>query len=139
MHNRDFRIQKAQETLQIIEQGGYTINNVEVNINQQIKQSVADTVLYSPDSFKQLLNEVEREVSTQNFQTQISIKNCTSIAAAEEIRDKGKIACLNFASAKNPGGGFQKRQRRCGSLFCAFFEVGRKIRKKFSNGCFCGI
>jgi len=26
MHNRDFRIQKAQETLQIIEQGGYTIN-----------------------------------------------------------------------------------------------------------------
>jgi len=32
MHNRDFRIQKAQETLHIIEQGGYTINNVEIGL-----------------------------------------------------------------------------------------------------------
>ena len=107
-NNRDFRIQKAQETLQIIEQGSYTIDNVVININQQIKQSVKDAVLYSPDSFKQLLNDAEREISTRNFNTLISVKNCTSMAAAEEIGNKqGKIACLNFASAKNPGGGFQ--------------------------------
>ena len=32
MNNRDFRIQKAQETLQIIGQGNYRIDNVEIDI-----------------------------------------------------------------------------------------------------------
>lgn len=106
-NNRDFRIQKAQETLQIIEKGSYTIDSIEVDISQQIKQSVKDTLLYSPDSFKQFSYDVEREISTRNFQTLISVKNSTSMAVAEEIGSKqGKIGCLNFASAKNPGGGF---------------------------------
>ena len=49
MHNRDFRIQKAQETLQIIEQGGYTINNVDKykSTNQTVVFAVFDNSIDS--------------------------------------------------------------------------------------------
>jgi uncharacterized protein (TIGR02452 family) len=107
MEYKNNRAQKAHETLQIIEQGFYTLNDKRIDISKQVKESINNAVLYSPETFEHIRSEVEREIASRNFQIRIEVKNCTTIEAAEQlIKENGKTACLNFASAKNPGGGF---------------------------------
>ncbi|MDR3247131.1 MAG: TIGR02452 family protein [Prevotellaceae bacterium] len=107
MENRNNRVQEAQQTLQIIKSGVYTAGNERVNIAESIKYSVKATVLYTPESFVNINSEATGEISARNIQTTISVKNCTSMEAATELlKTKERIGCLNFASAKNPGGGF---------------------------------
>jgi uncharacterized protein (TIGR02452 family) len=106
MDNRSLRIQEAQQTLQIIKDGVYTTGNERVNIAESIKYSVKGTVLYTPESFANLFG-LYGEISKRDFSTTISVKNCTSMEAAVELlKTKERISCLNFASAKHPGGGF---------------------------------
>jgi len=107
MDIRDFRIQKAKETLQIIEQGFYTVNGKHIDIAHFIQQSVDRAKLYSTDSFNCLQQEVQQSIADKNYQTRITVCNSTSIEAAQQLlKTNGKTGCLNFASAKNPGGGF---------------------------------
>jgi uncharacterized protein (TIGR02452 family) len=107
MDSRNYRAQKAKETLQIIERGYYTVNGKRIDIARFIQQSVDKTQLYSPDDWDDLQPEVQQAIAGRNFQTRITVQNCTSIEAVKQLpATNGKIACLNFASAKNPGGGF---------------------------------
>lgn len=107
LSNRNKRVESARETLQIIEQGYYIVNNKKIDISQNVKESTERTVLYIPEYFDKRLNYTEKEISERHFQTNITVKNCTAMDAAEELLSKGgKTGCLNFASAKNPGGGF---------------------------------
>ncbi|GHT42165.1 TIGR02452 family protein [Bacteroidia bacterium] len=107
MDTRNYRMQIAKETLQIIEQGFYTVNNKRIDIAPFIRQSVDTAQLYMPDALKFLQPEVQQSIAGLNFQTRITVQNCTSIEAAQQLlKTGGKIGCLNFASAKNPGGGF---------------------------------
>jgi uncharacterized protein (TIGR02452 family) len=107
MEYKNNRAQKAHETLQIIEQGFYILNDKRIDISKQVQESINNAVLYSPETFEHIRSEVEREIAARNFQTRIEVKNCTTIEAAEQLmKETGKTACLNFASAKNPGGGF---------------------------------
>ena len=82
---KNIRILKAQETLQIIERGNYTVNNLEININQQIKQSVDSTVLYSPDSFKQIMNDAEQEIAGRNRKEEILLAEQTMLSRIDKI------------------------------------------------------
>jgi uncharacterized protein (TIGR02452 family) len=103
MNDRNSRIQNARQTLRIIEQGTYKIDKLQIDISRQIEQSVKETILYRTESFP----NVEAEIAASNLQTVIRIKNCTAMQAGEELIKTGeRTACLNFASAKNPGGGF---------------------------------
>jgi len=107
MDTTNFRIQKAKETLQIIEQGFYTVNEKRIDIARFIRQSTDTTQLYSPDVFDYLQPEVKQSIAAKNYQTRITVRNCTSIEAARQLLETNeKTGCLNFASAKNPGGGF---------------------------------
>ena len=107
MDSRTARVQKAQETLQIIDRGYYTVNGKQIDIVQSIRQSVDKTQLYSSDTLDCLQNEIQKAIVKNNFQTRITVQNCTSIEAASQLlKTDGKAGCLNFASAKNPGGGF---------------------------------
>ena len=107
MDSRTYRVQKAQETMQIIERGYYTVNDKRIDIAQSIRQSVDKAQLYSPDALDCLQPEVQEAIANHNFQTRITVQNCTSIEAARQLMEtSGKTGCLNFASAKNPGGGF---------------------------------
>jgi uncharacterized protein (TIGR02452 family) len=107
MNDRNFRIQNARQTLQIIEQGSYRMDKLQIDISRQIEQSVKDTILYQSES----IPNVETEIAANNFQTVIQIKNCTAMQVGEELIKTGeKTACLNFASAKNPGGGFLRNE-----------------------------
>jgi len=104
---RSCRIQQAKETLQIIEQGFYTVNEKRIDIAHFIQQSVEKTQFYSANALDCRQSEIEQSIARNNYQTLITVQNCTSIEAVRQLlATSGKIGCLNFASAKNPGGGF---------------------------------
>lgn len=105
--NRNKRVESAQQTLDIIKQGFYIADDEKIDISQTIEESVKKTTLYIPEYFDKRLSYIEKEISERDFQTNITVKNCTAMEAAEELLVLGgKTGCLNFASAKNPGGGF---------------------------------
>lgn len=91
----------AERTLRIIEEGMYLFEDEKIPVEQQIQHSVEQTVTIAPDAFDQL----ELEEGT-GFSTSILFKNGTTIEALLEETSGLKIGVLNFASAKNPGGGF---------------------------------
>ncbi len=106
-NNRNQRVQSAQQTLDIINQGFYIADKQKIDISEQVRDSVERTSLYTPDFFRNEGNNLDNEISKRNFKTQILVENCTAMEAAEKLlNEKEKIGCLNFASAKNPGGGF---------------------------------
>ena len=107
MDTKSYRVQKAQETLQIIQQGFYTVNDKRIDIANDVRRSVDAAQVYSPGALDYLHLEVQQMIVDRNFQTRITVQNRTTIEAAEQLtKTSGKTGCLNFASAKNPGGGF---------------------------------
>ncbi|GAA3594334.1 TIGR02452 family protein [Flavivirga amylovorans] len=96
---------KAEETLQIIEEGIYTNSNKNINIKDRVKYTLENTKYYSSNDLEELSKTVELKLE-QN--TQIEITGEDSISCILRLSQEGEtnIMCLNFASAKNPGGGF---------------------------------
>lgn len=105
-NNRNTRIESAEQTLQIIEAKQYNIQDTVIDITTQVDYSVANSKLYTEEVLDDLLLEVEKRIINENRKTVINVENCTSMQAAGKFTSKEKIGCLNFASAKNAGGGF---------------------------------
>jgi len=92
----------ARETVVICEAGQYqTPTGKQVLLADDIQRAVKGTVLYSADSlpaFKPLGPPAE---------TRIEVANETTFRGLVKLAARGgHIGCLNFASARNPGGGF---------------------------------
>src|SRR5688572_10080406 len=100
------RIEIAKSTLSLLEQGFY-INNSgnKVDISSIQQKAIDKTRLFKPDELKELLESIGQP---NNFQTEYEVTNETTLDAARRLVHAGEtnILCLNFASAKNPGGGF---------------------------------
>lgn len=105
-NNRAARLESANQTIEIIEKKQYVVAGKEVDITSQINYSVENTILHTETELDDLLLEIEPKLSVENASTVIVVDNCTSMQAAERYLEKGKLGCLNFASAMNPGGGF---------------------------------
>jgi uncharacterized protein (TIGR02452 family) len=104
---RNTRADKAQETLKIIEDGYYNVDQKQVVLRDSIKQSVDGSRLIRAQEFGSVLKDADDKLATLHFQTIISIENTTVLKAAQHLAlQGGTVGCLNFASAKNPGGGF---------------------------------
>lgn len=97
---RTRRAEVAQETLKIIDSGYYTLADQEIVIRDEVRRSIESTKLYAPDDFDQ------SEMTIPNHSTVIEVYNETTLDGAVNLLSKGKVGALNFASAKNPGGGF---------------------------------
>lgn len=107
MSKKSSRALWAEETLFIIKNGYYTINGKTITVKDTVANSIATSALYKPDGFEQVLSDVATKTAALQFDTEIVVKNCTVLQAATTMAATGeKIGCLNFASAKNPGGGF---------------------------------
>ncbi|PKF75186.1 TIGR02452 family protein [Chryseobacterium sp. PMSZPI] len=97
----------AKDTLDILAKK-YYINehNEKINIENELEICKKETVLFTPEQLSEIKETLMPET---NFETEIETWNCSSLKAilqlAEEENQK-KLMCLNFASAKNPGGGF---------------------------------
>ena len=101
--NRGKRIEAAQETIQILDNKYYKVQDKVIDLSQGMDKSLKDTQFYTSEVLDQL---IDGEVSTQSQDTSIMVENCTSMEARAFFEDDAKVGCLNFASAKNPGGGF---------------------------------
>lgn len=98
--------QTAEETLKILEDGQFlspTGTVIDIKTSQQY--AVNNTVVYSPLLSDNLLANFSGETSGT---THIEVTSESSIAAIIRLINEGQedLVCLNFASAKNPGGGF---------------------------------
>lgn len=114
----------ARETLEIMKQGYYLlppgapglapgdIIPKRIAIAEDMKYSVENSLLLSPSQGEALLKKYERNglppQSLQAIRDKTVTKNLATVAAIRRLHAEGKdkIGVLNFASAKNPGGGF---------------------------------
>ena len=104
--NRNKRAQLGKETVEIVERGWYeTADGRHVDIAPQVAKCLSATRLYTPTELDALLSSVQRRAGNTIF----DVSNETSLSAAQRlVVEHGRVntLCLNFASAKNPGGGF---------------------------------
>lgn len=99
--NKNYRVEIANRTLDIIKNGFYEFKGKKIDIKKELKESIEKTFTIAPKEWEKIL-----ETPIENkFETEIVIKNRSTIEAIAEEKN-GKICVLNFASAKNPGGGF---------------------------------
>lgn len=111
MNNREIRSQMAKETLDLLEKGFYldTERN-KVTIQQDVERAVQGSKLYSPGVLQDM-----KEVTASRIEhdgrvlPKLEVTDESTLAAAKRLVQTEGIQntlCLNFASAKNPGGGF---------------------------------
>lgn len=105
MANRKQRAETAAATVSILERGTYSVDGQSVDVSRALEVMRNGTKLYTPKDIDHLLQSLE---PLGNRKTKLEVANCTTFAAAKTLIDEGceNPICLNFASAKNPGGGF---------------------------------
>jgi uncharacterized protein (TIGR02452 family) len=98
----------AQRTVEIIERGKYiSASGRTVAIGPAVQRCLDGTRYFAPEDLEQLRQEVLSRPADQH-DAQIEVVNETTLQGiARLLADGGgPVAALNFASAKNPGGGF---------------------------------
>lgn len=99
---RNDRAAIAQDTLRIVDEGGYRApNGATIPLAELVAAAKAGTRLYDAAA-------LDRAATRRAVPTQISVTaetTCEAIIRLERAGG-GKLCALNFASAKNPGGGF---------------------------------
>ncbi|PXX45455.1 TIGR02452 family protein [Undibacterium pigrum] len=104
--NRKQRADIAQETLAILARGNYmNQHGDEVSIQDSLTTAKNASVHYLPEELQQILLALS---VGERFDTAISVSNegCLTVARRMASEDGARPLCLNFASPKNPGGGF---------------------------------
>ncbi|MEZ6116175.1 MAG: TIGR02452 family protein [Pirellulaceae bacterium] len=111
--------QHAKDVLDLIDRGVYFANGHEVAIQPYIQSSLDGSRIYTPDQLTAL-----RERLPSGTQPTIEVVNGTTQTIAQTMAKSGPVLLLNFASARNPGGGFlngAKAQEedlcRCSALY----------------------
>lgn len=106
----------AKETLEIMKQGyyepevkisaGQKTEKKQIIIKEDMEQSIARSILISPAKGAGILEKYS--VCEICNQPETRVENCSTVEAIRMLAEEGKtgIGVLNFASAKNPGGGF---------------------------------
>mgnify|MGYP006204941049 CR=1 FL=1 len=99
--NKNYRVEIANKTLEIIKNGFYEYKGKKIVIERELEESKKNTFTIAPNDWDAIL----KTPIENKFETAFVTKNCSTIEAVVE-EENGKIGVLNFASAKNPGGGF---------------------------------
>lgn len=98
----------AKQTMEIVERGIYTtVDNHQVDLTISIRGCRDGTRLFSPAELEQLRSAVLTKPS-EDLATSYEVVNETTLSGITRMSAESteSIAVLNFASAKNPGGGF---------------------------------
>lgn len=108
--NRDQRARIAAETVAIAQGGLYrSPSGVDISIHDAVQMAIHQTRLYAPGESRTLRSRADVMLSRRSLTTSFEVRNETTFAAAKRLVDRfgsSSVAALNFASAKNPGGGF---------------------------------
>lgn len=100
------RAQCAKETLSALEAGFYTApSGNQLNIAQMQERCIQLTQLFGPEELQALTSHF---VPVRGALAKIEVVNETTLAGIQGLIEGGapSVLALNFASAKNPGGGF---------------------------------
>jgi hypothetical protein len=105
---RNARAILAKETVGICDAGSYDApSGARVHIGTELDRAKNGTVFYAPE------NPPSPQSVVRNARTCLEVRNETTFAALARLAASGgHLACLNFASAKNPGGGLRNRANR---------------------------
>jgi uncharacterized protein (TIGR02452 family) len=107
--NREKRMSLARETLEIISAGRYhrAPSGRSIDISNDLKAAIAGSRVYRPHDFP---SDFKTKASAdQQCETLVEVTSETTLQAAHRLclgDTTSDLLCLNFASAKNPGGGF---------------------------------
>jgi uncharacterized protein (TIGR02452 family) len=106
--NRDARVHLAQETIRILQTGTYvSASGRVVNIGAEVKTSAASARVIRPDEWDAIISSAR--AIPRNGVGKIEVTPETTLAALQRMtlmENHATVSALNFASAKNPGGGF---------------------------------
>jgi uncharacterized protein (TIGR02452 family) len=115
----------------IVEAGFYTCAETRVDIADAVEESCRGVRSYTPSDTKRL--EREQAYRSAEHDTAFEVTPETSTQAAERlIRGEGEsaVGVLNFASARNPGGGYLRGARaqeedlcRCSALYTTLLQA----------------
>ena len=95
----------ANETLKVQKQGFYNFNGKHIDFADKQKLSEENSLLFTPEQGKCIIQEMKipENISVPAY----SVQNQSAVQAVLDMaKSSKKPAVLNFASAKNPGGGF---------------------------------
>jgi uncharacterized protein (TIGR02452 family) len=100
--SRELRMKQARETAAICDAGHYLApGRKRVEIADALAAAKQGTMLYSPET------PLPPSPAALGAPVRIAVNNETTFSAVQRLAAKGaQVCCLNFASAKNPGGGF---------------------------------
>jgi len=108
MMNRSKRSSAARETLEILERGEYrSPSGRVVRVADALASALEGTRLYRPEDFPEEAAGCEGRRGPPEARVEVTPE--TSLRAARRLAEgpaRPDVLCLNFASAKNPGGGF---------------------------------
>jgi uncharacterized protein (TIGR02452 family) len=106
MANRNERAMIAAETVHILSTGSYTgPSGKAVSVLPELNHSINETRLFAPGQ----LAKVAAAGPAVHAAPRIRVTNCSTLSAARQLHaahGAEPVCLLNFASARNPGGGF---------------------------------
>lgn len=99
--SRSDKVRIAESTLAACDSGRYaTASGAIVELGPQVERAVRGTVL------RDLATYESPPIRPRVPATTVSVTAESTIEAIRRLAGTGHVGCLNFASAKNPGGGF---------------------------------
>jgi uncharacterized protein (TIGR02452 family) len=134
---RDRNARIAADTLNLMEKGAYEVGGVRHDLKRLVAAAADATRFYDLEDVAALSRPARADAAGR-----IEVVLQTTLQAMQELTGGGiRIAALNFASARNPGGGFlggaqaqEEGLARSGGLYpCllragAFYEAHRRER-----------
>jgi uncharacterized protein (TIGR02452 family) len=106
----------ADSTLERLKKGSYRANDVDYDLSKAIKNMEAKTKFYAADSDLSKWHSAAPASASEDEtrpEVKITVTECSTLVGARTLKETlisaqedAKIGVLNFASAKNPGGGF---------------------------------
>ena len=130
------RMEWAKETVSICEAGFYLApSGKRVDVAAAAKRAAEETILYSSE------NMPSPGGNQKTSPTTIEVVNETTFNALARLNGRGgHIGCLNFASAKNPGGGFltgaqaqEEALARSSALYSCLLKVPEYYERNRAN------
>jgi uncharacterized protein (TIGR02452 family) len=142
--NRQARVRIAEQTMLILSSGVYDApSGKRVDISETLNLSVHNTRLVRPSEWRSIAADARSAYSqSSSSEAIIEITGETTLAALRRLivdQQRTDVAALNFASARNPGGGFlsgsqaqEESLARASGLYATlraapeYYEINRK-------------